>query len=304
MPPHVLLLKNLDDASRPDAYQSAFTSHNISSSIIPTLSHSYTNPDELADVIAHGRDGSKEYGGVIVTSGRAVDAWVNVLKVLDGREGRVGLGVDGWADTPFYVVGPRTEKQLLDARNSGPRHWNARLPTPELVLGAKEAGTGEALAKFICLDYPSRNKDGMPLLYLVGDKNAGGAEGVLRDAGIGVKLVQVYATEPSGTFEEDFGRAVGGIAEGLEVCIVFFAPSSAELALPTIRKHFTLRSSLSPPSQTSNTLDKPIAKVVAIGPTTARALSTKHSVPVDATSAKPEPGALVDAILSLSLPSG
>ena len=82
------------------------------------------------------------------------------------------------------------------------------------MLGAKEAGTGEALAKFICADYPSRNPDGMPLLYLVGDKNAGGAEGVLRDAGIGLTLVQVYATEPSGSFEDDFGRAVNGVESG------------------------------------------------------------------------------------------
>ena len=80
------------------------------------------------------------------------------------------------------------------------------------------------------------------------------------------------------------------------MCIVFFAPSSTELALPTIRKYFTLRSS----PQANESPDKPIAKVVAIGPTTARALSTKHALLVDATSTKPEPAALVDAVLSLS----
>ena len=89
---HVLLLKNSDDPSRPDAYQSAFTSHNIPSSIIPTLSHSYADPDGLADIIARGRDGTSGYGGVIVTSGRAVDAWVNALMVLDKREGTLGRG--------------------------------------------------------------------------------------------------------------------------------------------------------------------------------------------------------------------
>lgn len=133
------------------------------------------------------------------------------------------IGEEGWASIPFYVVGPRTEKQLLDARNSGPPHWDRRLPAPEHVLGAKEAGTGEALAKFICTDYPSRNKE-MPLLYLVGDKNAGGVEGVLRDAGIGVRLVQVYATEPSTSFEEDFRRAVNGIETGASSAKILVYP--------------------------------------------------------------------------------
>lgn len=92
MPLHVLLLKNPDDAVGPDAYQSEFTSRSIPSSIIPTLSHSYANPDGLADIITRGNDDGKGFGGVIVTSGRAVDAWFNAFRVLDERDGGVSGG--------------------------------------------------------------------------------------------------------------------------------------------------------------------------------------------------------------------
>jgi uroporphyrinogen-III synthase len=80
--------------------------------------------------------------------------------------------------------------------------------------------------------------------------------------------------------------------------VVFFAPSSAELALPVMRKHFTVRTS--PPDSQTELDEKPTIKIAAIGPTTARALSEKHNILVDAVSKKPEPGALAEAILSLS----
>jgi uroporphyrinogen-III synthase len=82
---HILLLKNPDseNSTHQDPYSAALASHNITSSIIPTLSHSYTDPDRLADIVVRG--GGAEYGGVIITSGRAVDAWGNALGVLNRR---------------------------------------------------------------------------------------------------------------------------------------------------------------------------------------------------------------------------
>lgn len=82
---------------------------------------------------------------------------------------------------------------------------------------------------------------------------------------------------------------------GSELVVVFFAPSSAELALPVIRKHFTLRSS----SGAQVDGGKPVIRVAAIGPTTARALTENHTIQVDAVSNKPDPEALTEAILSL-----
>ncbi|KAG8743500.1 hypothetical protein FRC10_011891 [Ceratobasidium sp. 414] len=308
---HVFFLKNPDTDASPhtDPYVSALASHGLTSWIIPTLSHSFTEPDRLADRI--GRGGGEEYGGVIVTSGRAVDAWGNALRVLHGKEVNgaayslivvVGcnltfLFVDetGWRNTPFYVVGPRTQSQLLDLHTQTLDKLSQFLPSPDFVLGAKEAGTGEALARYISTDYPARNTFKLPLLYLVGDKNVGGVESVLKEADIRVEMVRVYATAASRTFEQDFARAVDEAGGSKPACVVFFAPSSAELALPTIRKHFTIRTSSSTPSH-----DKPVIKVAAIGPTTARALSDKHDILVDVVSKKPEPNALAEAIVSLS----
>jgi uroporphyrinogen-III synthase len=153
-----------------------------------------------------------------VTSSRAVDAWSNALKILSGRDKSTldphsdratRQGGRSWKSVPFYVVGPRTERQLLDLRSES--SWCDWLPAPELVLGAKESGTGEALAKFICADYPTRSSSHLPLLYLIGDKNAGGVERGLKESGIGVHMTQVYATSASGTFSGDFEK---GVKEG------------------------------------------------------------------------------------------
>ncbi|CAE6472422.1 unnamed protein product [Rhizoctonia solani] len=192
-----------------------------------------------------------------------------------------------WNSKPFYVVGPKTEKQLTELSSS------KSVPGPELILGAKESGTGELLAKFISTDYPTRPWHDLPLLYLTGDKNAGGVGKGLEAGRLQFKMVQVYATSASTTFEEDFRK---GIKEGASqpssgIVIVFFAPSSAELALPVIRKHFSLSASSE---------EKPRVKLVAIGPTTSRSLFDNHNIEVDGVSSKPEPGALADIIHHLS----
>ncbi|KAG8679598.1 hypothetical protein FRC11_003527 [Ceratobasidium sp. 423] len=284
---HVLLLKNPDESS-PDPYQHTLSLKGFTTSIVPTLVHSYTDPGGLVNTIVH--EGG-EYGGVIVTSGRAVDAWENATKIIGERgQSPVIDSVPAWTSKPFYVVGPKTEKQLLNLGSS------KYVPGPELILGAKESGTGELLAKFICADYPTRLLHDLPLLYLTGDKNAGGVGKGLEMDGIGFRMVQVYATSASTTFEQDFDKGVKDGASQLptDTVIVFFAPSSAELALPVIRKHFSLLS--------SSLEEKPRAKLVAIGPTTARALADNHNVQIDAVSSRPQPEALADAIQHLSTP--
>ncbi|KAH7337060.1 tetrapyrrole biosynthesis, uroporphyrinogen III synthase, partial [Rhizoctonia solani] len=265
----------------PDPYECVLSLHRFTTSIVPTLTHSYTDPDGLANTIAYR---GEEYGGVIVTSGRAVDAWGNAAAKIQERADLV----PPWTSKPFYVVGPKTEKQLLNLGSS------KYIPGPELVLGAKESGTGELLAKFICADYPTRPLHDLPLLYLTGDKNAGGVGKGLELERVTFKMVQVYATSASTTFEEDFEEGVkeGASQSATSTVIVFFAPSSTELALPVIRKHFSL-------STSTSLEEKPRAKLVAIGPTTARALVDNHNLRVDAVSSKPEPGALADAIKCL-----
>ncbi|KAF8755242.1 Tetrapyrrole biosynthesis uroporphyrinogen III synthase [Rhizoctonia solani] len=258
---HVLLLKNPDEKV-PDPYQYALSRNGFTTSIISTLIHSYIDLDGLTDIIA--QEGEK-YGGVIVTSGRAVDAWGNAAKeVQEQAQLSATENPSSWALKPFYVVGSKTERKLLGLK------WLKCIPEPELILGAKESGTGEAARQ-----------------------NAGGVGKGLKAGGLGFKMVQVYETSASTTFEEDFEEGVkeGTSRSSSEVIIVFFAPSSAELALPVIRKHFSLSSSSE---------EKPRAKLVAIGPTTSRALFDNHSIQVDTVSSKPDPQSLADAIQYLS----
>ena len=77
-------------------------------------------------------------------------------------------------------------------------------------------------------------------------------------------------------------------------CIVFFAPSSAEFALPILREHLTF-------SQVNSDIvpDGRFCKVAAIGPTTLAHVEGKCGVRVDAVAEKPSPEALGRALLHL-----
>jgi uroporphyrinogen-III synthase len=78
---HVFLLKNPDEISH-DPYQHALMLNGFTSRIIPTLTQSYIDPDGLVNIITHEEE---VYGGVIVTSGRAADAWDNAIKTIEDR---------------------------------------------------------------------------------------------------------------------------------------------------------------------------------------------------------------------------
>ncbi|ELU38149.1 HEM4 domain-containing protein [Rhizoctonia solani AG-1 IA] len=91
---HVLLLKNPDEKV-PDPYQYALSRNGFTTSIISTLIHSYIDLDGLTDIIA--QEGEK-YGGVIVTSGRAVDAWGNAAKEVQ-EQGKLSFPLHCPTDT-------------------------------------------------------------------------------------------------------------------------------------------------------------------------------------------------------------
>lgn len=93
--------------------------------------------------------------------------------------------------------------------------------------------------------------------------------------------------------------------------IAIFAPSGADYALPYLREHFTLLPSSSSSSSSSAAKDKekdkkrfkknkgpPVARLAAIGPTTAAHLREVLKLDVAAEARKPNPEALVEAIRS------
>lgn len=73
---------------------------------------------------------------------------------------------------------------------------------------------------------------------------------------------------------------------------MFFAPSSAEFALPVLRGHLAFS-----PVDGVDSRDGQFCRVAAVGPTTAIHLGEKCGVRVHAVARKPSPEALGEALL-------
>ena len=73
--------------------------------------------------------------------------------------------------------------------------------------GGAESGTSEKLARFVVADLGG-GAAGARLLYLTGDKNRDTLAAVVREAGVALESVQVYATQGSSRFEEDLRGAL------------------------------------------------------------------------------------------------
>ncbi|KAF7327870.1 Uroporphyrinogen-III synthase [Mycena kentingensis (nom. inval.)] len=262
---NVLLLRTPDS---PDRYEDAFTAAGHACASVPVLETVFVNADALRDTISRRAD---EYGAVVITSGRACEAWGSVVEQLEGSE----AFASSWRTTPFYVVGKSSASKLSEIQSAYP---NSPL-TPHDIRGA-DSGNGEQLAKFIVSDLPAFVA---PLHYLTGDKNRDTLPDILHAAGLKTAPLQVYETRGSSTFTEDLKRALA--LPNPQWWIVFFAPSAAEFVSPFLREHFLLDGS------------EDAAKVAAIGPTTANFLRDQLRLTVDAVAQKPTPEHLLRAII-------
>jgi len=164
-------------------------------------------------------------------------------------------------------------------------------PSRNIVGGG--SGTGEALARLIIDDQGCRTPK-LPLLYLTGDRNRDTLPTLVRAAGLVLEPLQVYGTRGSGSFstgvKELFQRHLP--LDPARWWIVFFAPSSAEFALPVLREHLAFS-----PVDGEGNQDGRFCKVAAIGPTTMTHVREKCGVRVHAVAEKPSPEALGGALL-------
>ena len=78
--------------------------------------------------------------------------------------------------------------------------------------------------------------------------------------------------------------------------IVFFAPSAAATALPSLRKWFHIVSEFASKPEPNQPVRKP--RLASIGPTTATSMWDELQVRVDVVSAKPTPSDVVKAIVA------
>lgn len=77
---NILLLRS-PSQDTPDRYESCFNSSGYHPLSIPVLETVLTNLDDLRQIVRDG-PASQNYAGVILTSGRACEAWRNVVEDL------------------------------------------------------------------------------------------------------------------------------------------------------------------------------------------------------------------------------
>ncbi|KAI6009784.1 tetrapyrrole biosynthesis, uroporphyrinogen III synthase [Pisolithus microcarpus] len=323
---NVLLLRS-PTLDVPDKYEAVFRTRGYSPISVPVLETTLVHLEQLAERIAEGPS-VHHFTGVVITSKRSIEAWGQavdsivaqsresaiVQEVSSGNEGRTS-----WGSIPFYVVGEVTAEA---ARELGKRLPHGLGPTD--VRGRSEAGSAEQLARFILED--GDVSESKKMLYLTGDKNRDTMSRILNQGGVGLEELQVYETRGSSTFAHDLEDALRraglyGVTEAscwpnhtriglsLPIClpddankawgwIVFFAPSAARHVYPTLRDHFFFRRLVD-----TGGVDelghgrKEIAKVAAIGPTTASSLRDELGLRVDVVAPKPTTAELASAIV-------
>ncbi|KAF7330458.1 Uroporphyrinogen-III synthase [Mycena venus] len=295
--PNVLFLRAPSES--PDRYEAAFSGAGYTSSSIPVLETVLVNLETLTHTVRSG----PQYGAVIITSGRACEAWGRVVDSLESGQSIQGPGRHlyraillahflqesgaDWLSTPFYVVGKSTASAVKAIRDA---HPNSRY-SPSDIRG-ESSGTSEQLARFILADLeslppPSRRK---PFLYLTGDKNRDTLPDILASGDVELNPLQVYKTQGSSAFPDDLKLALESSQDSSSWWIVFFAPSAAEFVTPFLRRHFDLGTmdTASPARRT--------ARVASIGPTTSTFLQDKLNIAVDAVAPKPTPNDLLQVI--------
>ncbi|POY72892.1 hypothetical protein BMF94_4053 [Rhodotorula taiwanensis] len=273
---------------------------------LPILETTYCNQDQLERAVeaVHAASGA-EYDGVVLTSARSVQAYCAAQSALADARKTPLLP----PSIPYFVVGHPTCTALRGAPCP---------PTEDRVLGADAGGTGERLAEYIVQHFQdhderrvtshnARNGSGERprrprLLYLTGDKNRDTIPRRLSDAGIDLVPLQVYSTCRCTDFERRLGQVLDRIrappdrdiqgeeahagATVEEVWFALFSPSGASECLAEMHK----RGLFGDAAATSR------IRFAAIGPVTEQFL-LDQGLPVDAVASKPEPEALLSAVL-------
>ncbi|KAK7033040.1 Uroporphyrinogen-III synthase [Favolaschia claudopus] len=281
--PNVLLLRAPSES--PDRYEAAFSVAKYAVSSVPVLETVFVNSKALADVVGS----ESQYRGVIITSGRASEAWATAVANLESEQ--FGSDAHFWSTTPFYVVGKSTASVLMAIQTAHPNS-----PLCPVDIRGDSSGTSEQLAKFILgdLDTLPPSSEQKPFLYLTGDKNRDTLPKILQDADVELSALQVYQTQGSSTFSDDLDVILNSSStQDPDIWwIVFFAPSAAEFVLPVLRRRFRLDSDILP----CFTSTLRATRVASIGPTTSVFLQEKLSIRVDAMASKPAPESLLLAI--------
>ncbi|PTB62468.1 uroporphyrinogen synthase [Trichoderma citrinoviride] len=240
-PVPVLLLKTRSSPS--DAYEDLLSSPantpSFAPTFVPVLQHKFEEKgiNRLRDLLRRKRIGTTpdcDFGGLIFTSQRAVEAFSHVVREDEASKD------PSWPHLqhiPIYSVGPATTRAL------------AAVPQdPPLQIFGSHTGNGDALAQFILDHYAQCNNSSNnnnqrllpPLLFLVGEQRRDIIPRTLTDPSlppdrrIPVTEEVVYGTGEMPSFPADFASVLDETTRrsaSSERWIVVFSPTGCDSML-------------------------------------------------------------------------
>ncbi|XP_069095805.1 uroporphyrinogen-III synthase isoform X6 [Pleurodeles waltl] len=246
-----LLLKDpKDNELGPDPYVEELGLLGFEAALIPVLSFEFVSLQSLFEKITCPED----YGGLIFTSPRAVEAVKLCLAENDKNEAWIKSLKEKWQSKPVYVVGKATALLVSEIG---------------LVPQGEDSGNAEKLAALIC----SRISPGSsPLLFPCGYIKREVLPKILREKSISMESLVVYQTAQHPAIKESLRNYF--LQAGIPASITFFSPSGVKFCLGHIQ------------ALSGDSINH--IKFAAIGPTTAEAL-TAEGVRVSCTAKNPTP---------------
>ena len=301
-PVPVLLLKTRSSPN--DGYEDylrTLPGRNYTPIFVPVLEHRFRPEalESLQSIISQKRLSSpdRQYGGLIFTSQRAVEAFAKVIEDL--RHDSVCVEELLPADLPLYVVGPATARGLR------------ALSLPAPVVG-EASGNGEALAHFILEDYHRRWRESditgsVPpsLLFLVGEQRRDiipqtlQSEELRPDVRLDVDDVVVYETAEMVSFRTNFESVCVTTPQDGITCrwVVVFSPTGCEAMLEALALlDLQTRKGRSRRESQANTPQRTQIFIATIGPTTRDYLRREFDFEPDVCAPKPSPEGIGQAI--------
>jgi uroporphyrinogen-III synthase len=251
---HVIFFRNIstapgrsDSNKERDPYESAVELLGYIAHTQPVLAQEFVNAHDLVRIIGS----SEEWTGVVATSKRAGEAWVNALRHFSNPEtipgeyclivSQISLSLTKcrvleWDNVPLYTPGIATTTAF--AAQDLPA-----FAFPTIVVESQATGCAELLGPFIVSDLHARRlqeepSSVKPLLVLTGDKNSSELTDILQCHEIAYQEFEVYRTCPRSDIRQRLEALIEEIVAGTEkaaqeitIWLAFFSPSSAEAVL-------------------------------------------------------------------------
>ncbi|KAK4675603.1 uroporphyrinogen-III synthase [Podospora pseudoanserina] len=281
----VYLLKTKSSAG--DHYEEKFSTPDSNGSkydpeFVPVLEHQFDDQGmaKVRRILKNkqiGRTEGKQYGGMIFTSQRAVEAFTKLVE-----EGR---GEDNWPflqDIPVYSVGPATTRAL-----------KAVPQVPALQVFGEHTGNGETLAPYILDHYRAwyKDRESVPaLLFLVGDKRRDTIPKVLNGAGWQLDEVVIYGTGEMKSFRDDLSQRLQTTADRPRRWVVVFSPSGCDSMLSALDLLDESSGKAKPKEPNRSTY------IATIGPTTRDHLIHSFGYEPEVSAEQPSPEGVWNAI--------